>query len=57
MGTRILQVANFYSRHSGGLRTTVAAVYMAKSRVTARLKELVRQVQGPDADRMGESHG
>jgi alpha-1,6-mannosyltransferase len=26
MGTRILQVANFYSRHSGGLRTTVDAL-------------------------------
>jgi alpha-1,6-mannosyltransferase len=26
VGTRILQVANFYSRHSGGLRTTVDAL-------------------------------
>src|SRR5438067_668051 len=39
------------------LGMTVAAVYMAKSRVTARLKELVRQVQGRGGEFAGESHG
>jgi RNA polymerase sigma-70 factor (ECF subfamily) len=34
---------------AGALGLSVAAVYMAKSRVLARLKELVREVHGDDA--------
>src|SRR5690348_4532776 len=48
MGTRILQVANFYSSHSGGLRTTVDA--LGRAYVDAGL-ERVLVVPGPaDAD-------
>jgi alpha-1,6-mannosyltransferase len=48
MGTRILQVANFYSRHSGGLRTTVDA--LGRAYVDAGF-ERVLVVPGPaDAD-------
>ena len=48
MGTRILQVANFYSRHSGGLRTTVDA--LGRAYVGAGF-ERVLVVPGPaDAD-------
>lgn len=48
MGTRILQVANFYSSHSGGLRTTVDA--LGRSYTGAGL-ERVLVVPGPvDAD-------
>jgi alpha-1,6-mannosyltransferase len=48
MGTRILQVANFYSRHSGGLRTTVDA--LGRAYADAGI-ERVLVVPGPaDAD-------
>ena len=48
MGTRILQVANFYSSHSGGLRTTVDA--LGRAYVEAG-HERVLVVPGPaDAD-------
>jgi alpha-1,6-mannosyltransferase len=48
MGTRILQVANFYSCHSGGLRTTVDA--LGRAYVDAGF-ERVLVVPGPaDAD-------
>ena len=48
MGTRILQVANFYSSHSGGLRTTVDA--LGRAYTDAGL-ERVLVVPGPvDAD-------
>jgi alpha-1,6-mannosyltransferase len=48
MGTRILQVANFYSPHSGGLRTTVDA--LGRAYVGAGF-ERVLVVPGPaDAD-------
>jgi alpha-1,6-mannosyltransferase len=48
VGTRVLQVANFYSRHSGGLRTTVDA--LGRAYVDAGF-ERVLVVPGPaDAD-------
>jgi len=48
VGTRILQVANFYASHSGGLRTTVDA--LGRAYVDAGL-ERVLVVPGPaDAD-------
>ena len=48
MGTRILQVANFYATHSGGLRTTVDA--LGRAYVDAGF-ERVLVVPGPaDAD-------
>jgi alpha-1,6-mannosyltransferase len=48
VGTRILQVANFYSRHSGGLRTTVDA--LGRAYVDAGYQRIL-VVPGPaDAD-------
>jgi alpha-1,6-mannosyltransferase len=48
VGTRILQVANFYSRHSGGLRTTVDA--LGRAYVDAGFERIL-VVPGPaDAD-------
>jgi alpha-1,6-mannosyltransferase len=48
MGTRILQVANFYSRHSGGLRTTVDA--LGRAYVDAGLERVLVVPGAADAD-------
>jgi glycosyltransferase involved in cell wall biosynthesis len=48
MGTRILQVANFYSRHSGGLRTTVDA--LGRAYVGAGFERVLVVPGAADAD-------
>jgi alpha-1,6-mannosyltransferase len=48
VGTRILQVANFYSRHSGGLRTTVDA--LGRAYVGAGFERVLVVPGATDAD-------